>query len=124
MGKGTSWRHENTQKGIAMQKFLIALGIGIAAGALDIVPMALRRAELVVMASPFVHWVVTALVIAYIRTPLAPWPWAQGSLVAVLSSLPVLITYSKTNPQSVLPILGISIVLGALVGLATAKLAV
>lgn len=107
-----------------MHKFLIALGIGIAAGALDIIPMALRRAELHAMATPFVHWVVTTLFIAYMKTPLAPWPWLQGSVIAVLASLPVLITYSRTNPQSVLPILGISIVLGAVVGLATARFAV
>ena len=107
-----------------MHKFLIALGIGIAAGALDIIPMALRKAELYAMATPFVHWVVTTLIIAYIRTPLTQWPWAQGSVVAVLTSLPVLITYSRTNPQSVLPILGISIVLGAAVGLATSRFAV
>jgi hypothetical protein len=43
--------------------------------------------------------------------------------MATRLSLPLLINYSRTNPQSVLPILGISLVLGALVRLATAKLA-
>jgi hypothetical protein len=106
-----------------LQKFLIALAVGIGAGALDVIPMALRKADLHAMATPFVHWIVTTLFIAYIRTPLAPWPWLQGMVVAVLSSLPVLITYSRTIPQSVAPILAISVVLGALVGIALSKLA-
>lgn len=102
-----------------MNKLLIALLIGAGASALDIVPMVLRKAELHVIASAFVHWVVVTLFIAYIHTPLPSW--LQGAVVSLLAALPVVIGYSKTNPQSVLPILGISIVLGALVGLATAK---
>jgi hypothetical protein len=106
-----------------MQKLLIALAIGLGAGALDVLPMVLRKAEATLIASAFTHWVVTTLFIAYIRTPLAPWPWLQGMAVAVLSSLPVLITYSRSHPQSVLPIFAISLVLGGAVGLATARLA-
>lgn len=48
------------------------------------------------------------------RSPLAPWPRLQGAVVAALLAALVLITYSRTNPQSVL---------GAAFGFVTAKLA-
>jgi hypothetical protein len=47
----------------------------------------------------------------------------KGAMIGVLSAAPVLITYSQSKPSSVLPILGISIVLGAAVGVLTARYA-
>jgi hypothetical protein len=102
-----------------MQKLFIALSIGLAAGILDIIPMLLKKAPMNVWIVPFVHWVVLGVLIAYIKMPLPAW--AAGSTVAILSALPTLITYSQTKPHSVLPIAAISIVLGAVVGIATQR---
>ncbi len=104
-----------------MNKFLITLGIGIAAGLIDVLPMILRKGEWVTIASAFTHWVVTTLLIRYAIMPLTPW--LKGALIGGLSALPVLITYSQTKPESVLPILGISLVLGAAIGFMTARFA-
>lgn len=47
-----------------MHKLAIAILIGAGAGALDIIPMLVRKAELHIMASAFTHWVVVTLFIA------------------------------------------------------------
>jgi hypothetical protein len=107
-------------------KLAITLLIGLAAATIDVLPMVLRRggtnpAEWTTIASAFTHWVVTTILISYAVMPLAPW--LKGALIGTLSAAPVLITYSQTKPASVLPILGISVVLGAAVGFMTARLA-
>ncbi len=104
-----------------MSKLLIALLIGAAAGALDIIPMLLRKAPWHEVAVPFVHWLMLGVLIAYVQMPVHPA--LKGSIVAVMTTLPILISYSQTKPGAVLPILGISIVLGAVVGWLTQRYA-
>jgi hypothetical protein len=102
-----------------MQKLFIALSIGLVAATVDIAPMLIKKVPVNVWIVPFVHWIVLGVLIAYVRMPLPMW--ASGSIVAILSALPTLITYSQTKPQSVLPIAAISIVLGGIVGLANQR---
>lgn len=97
-----------------MNKLLIALLIGAAAGTLDTIPMLLRKAPWHEVAVPFVHWLMLGVLIAYVQMPLHPA--LKGSVVAVMTTLPMLISYSQSKPGAVLPVLGISIVLGAVVG--------
>jgi hypothetical protein len=104
-----------------MSKLAITLFIGLAAATIDVLPMVLRKSEWVTIASAFTHWVVTTILISYAVMPIAPW--LKGAMIGALSAAPVLITYSQSKPSSVLPILGISIVLGAVVGFTTAHYA-
>jgi hypothetical protein len=104
-----------------MSKLAITILIGLAAAAIDVLPMVLRKADWVTIGSAFAHWVVTTIFISYAVMPLAPW--LKGALIGALSAVPVLITYSQSKPSSVLPILGISVVLGAVVGFMTARFA-
>jgi hypothetical protein len=109
-----------------MSKLVITLLIGLAAATIDVLPMVLRRggpnpAEWTAIASAFTHWVVTTILISYAVMPMAPW--LKGALIGALSAAPVLITYSQSKPASVLPILGISLVLGAAVGFMTGRFA-
>jgi hypothetical protein len=112
--------HFKTQE-ITMNKLFFALLIGACAGALDIIPMLLRRAAWHDIAVPFVHWLMLGVLIAYVHMPLHPT--LKGLIVAVMTTLPILISYSQTKPDAVLPILGISIVLGAAVGWLTHRFA-
>jgi hypothetical protein len=105
-----------------MSKLLIALLIGTGAGLLDIIPMVLRKAPWHEVAVPFVHWLMLGVLIAYVQVPLHPM--LKGAVVALMTTLPTLIAYSQTKPGAVLPILGISIVLGAAVGWLTNRYAV
>lgn len=50
-------------------------------------------------------------------------PAAKGAIVAVMTALPTLITYSQSKPGSMLSILGISLVLGVAVGWLTGRYA-
>jgi hypothetical protein len=104
-----------------MNKLFIALLIGAGAGALDIIPMLLRKAPWHEVAVPFTHWLMLGVLIAYVQMPLHPA--LKGAIVAVMTTLPTLISYSQTKPGAVLPILGISIILGAAVGWLTQRFA-
>jgi hypothetical protein len=81
--------------------------------------MLLKKAPLNEWVVPLVHWVVVGILIAFVKTPLPNW--ASGSIVALLTTLPTLITYNQTKPQSVLPIAMISVVFGAIVELANQR---
>jgi hypothetical protein len=102
-----------------MQKLFIALSIGLAAGILDVIPMLLKKAPLNAWLVPMVHWVIVGVLIAYVKMPLPNW--ATALIVALLTTLPTLITYSQTKPQSVLPIAIVSIVFGAIIGVANQR---
>lgn len=104
-----------------MNKLLAALLIGAAAGVLDTFPMLLRKAPLHEVAVPLVHWLMLGVLIAYVQMPVHPA--LKGSAVAVMTTLPTLISYSQTKPGAVLPILGMSVVLGAVVGWLTQRYA-
>ena len=71
--------------------------------------------------SAFVHWIVLGVLISYVQLPLAAW--AKGIVVAVLACLPVVILVSEKDPKSIVPILIMSVVLGAAVGFTTARYA-
>jgi hypothetical protein len=104
-----------------MSKLLIAALIGAGAGAFDTIPMLLRKAPWHEIAVPFVHWLMLGVLIAYVQMPLHSA--LKGSIVAVMTTLPILISYSQTKPTSVLPILVISLGLGAVVGWLTHRFA-
>jgi hypothetical protein len=104
-----------------MSKLLIALLIGAGAGALDTIPMMVRKAPWHEMAVPFAHWLMLGVLIAYAQMPMHPM--IKGSVVAVMTTVPTFIAYSQTKPNAVLPIFGISIVLGAAVGWLTNRFA-
>lgn len=104
-----------------MTRLLVTLLIGAAAGAADVAPMILRKGDLPVVLPVFVHWVVVTIFISYMRMPL-PAP-IQGAVVALLAALPTLIRYSRDQPDSLVPIALIAIVLGAAVGFLTDRFA-
>jgi hypothetical protein len=104
-----------------MTKLFIAIGIGALAGIIDVTPMLMRNAERSAVLSAFVHWIVVAVLTAYIQHP-AP-SWLKGVIVALLTALPVVMERAVENPQSAIAITAMSIVLGAGIGVATARFA-
>jgi hypothetical protein len=104
-----------------MNKLLTALLIGAGAGLLDTIPMLLRKASWPEIAVPFTHWLMLGVLIAYVQMPLHPA--LKGSIVALMTTVPILITYSQTKPSAVMPIFLISIALGATVGWLTQRFA-
>lgn len=104
-----------------MSKLFISLGIGIVAGTIDIIPMIIQKLDKYANISAFVHWVVLGIIISYIQLPFSPW--LKGIIVAEISALPIIIIVSKNDPKSIIPILIMSAILGAFVGITTAKFA-
>jgi hypothetical protein len=104
-----------------MSRLFISLLIGLVAGVIDVAPMIVLKIGRRDCISAFVHWIVVSVLIAYVQMPVASW--LKGIVVAVLSCLPVVISVSEKDPKSIVPILIMSVVLGAAVGFATFKYA-
>ena len=99
----------------------MALLIGAGAGVLHTLPMLLGKAPWLEADVPFTHWLMSGVLIAYVQMPVHPA--AKGAIVAVMTALTTLITYSQSKPGSVLSILGFSFVLGVAVGWLTGRYA-
>ena len=102
-------------------KLLIALGIGAGAGLVDVVPMAMRGVNRFSIASAFLHWVVVGATVAYVQADVPPW--LKGLLVSVALAVPVIVGRVAEHPESAGGILLMSVVLGAVVGVMTARFA-
>ncbi len=100
-----------------MDKFLLSLLIGIAAGIVDIVPMLIQKLPKRATLSAFFHYLFVSVVIVNISLPHVAW-WLQGGLISLALTIPMLITLSATEKKS-LPIITVNaIVIGTLVGIA------
>jgi len=104
-----------------MKKWQATLFCGIVAGIIDIVPMALQQLDMYSIVSAFVHWVVVVFVVNYVSFPLSGW--LKGLLIAEIMAVPVMIIVMKTEPGAVIPMLGMSAVLGSLAGWAEKRFA-
>jgi hypothetical protein len=101
-----------------MNTLSIAITVGILAGALDALPMIIKKLDRKDTLSAFVQWFFASIVIAFVDIPGVAW-WLEGSLIGVALATPIVIIVSKTDKKSVPIILITSAVLGALVGAAT-----
>jgi hypothetical protein len=97
-----------------MNKLLIALGIGTVIALIDIAPMILRKAHWMQIATPFVHWIVVGVLVAYSSMPLPGW--AKGLVVGVITTIPFLFVLAQSHPAAVWTVASISVVLGLVMG--------
>jgi len=103
-----------------MKTFLFALGLGVVAGGIDVLPMVLKGMDKYSIISAFVHWVVLGIVMPYLK-----WnfhPCIKGLLISVLTAIPVIVIVAKEDVRAVIPMLISSIVLGVLLGFVSSKL--
>jgi len=105
-----------------MSKLIISIGIGVAAGIIDVIPMLIQKIDKHACISAFIHWVVMGIIISYIQISFSPW--LKGLIIAELSAIPVIIIVAKEDKKAIIPILAMSAILGVMVGMATAKLAI
>lgn len=105
-----------------MLKLLTALAIGLGAGVIDVIPMLIQRIDRNSCVAAFVHWVVLAVVIAYVSAPVPDW--AKGAIVGLFCALSTVILVAQGDPKSAVPILVMSTVLGGVVGILAGKFAV
>ena len=93
--------------------FFKAILIGIVAGIIDVIPMLLQNISYSSCISAFVHWVVLASIIPFVNWEINSI--LKGSIIGVISSLPTIILIINTEPESIIPILISSLLLGSLV---------
>ncbi|MBN1952786.1 MAG: hypothetical protein JW801_16405 [Bacteroidales bacterium] len=99
-----------------MDKLLIAAGIGIVAGTIDVVPMIIMKLEKRANFSAFIHYFVLGLVIPFVDWGIPAW--LTGMIVATLVAIPTMIIVYPTDHKSIVPMIIFALVLGAGIGLA------
>ncbi|MDP3479458.1 MAG: hypothetical protein Q8R88_06780 [Desulfoprunum sp.] len=102
-----------------MNALPIALCIGVIAGIVDVVPMAIQKLDKFACVSAFVHWVVLGLIIPYVNWDIQPW--LKGLVIAELSAIPMMILVYPQDSKALIPMAIFSAILGAGVGLAGAR---
>ncbi|MCG7945107.1 MAG: hypothetical protein N0C84_02040 [Candidatus Thiodiazotropha taylori] len=104
-----------------VSKLGVSILIGIGAGIIDITPGVMSGVDIRVTVAGFSFWVTTALVIAYISLPMQHWQ--KGLIIALLLAIPGVVLLSLVHPDSVIPMIVLTVILGALVGFLTGKYA-
>lgn len=104
-----------------MTKLWISLVIGLIAAIIDVTPMIIQKLDKTACVSAFIHWVVLGVIISYTNMPLIPF--VKGIVISVLAILPILVIVSKEDKKAIIPILIMTIILGAGVGFASGKFA-
>ncbi|MCJ2163108.1 MULTISPECIES: hypothetical protein [unclassified Pseudodesulfovibrio] len=97
-----------------MHQIFKILLLGLAAGILDVIPMAFQSLDWQSIVAVLVHWLGLSIIIAYARIPLSNW--ASGMLISGLTALPIGILVHSTNPGGILQVLVFSLILGGLLG--------
>jgi len=97
-----------------MKKIFIALGLGLVAGVIDIIPMVLMHLSVYATVSAFMHWVVLGLIIPFVSWKMRSW--VKGIVIALISILPVMVLV-EMKLEDIIPMTISSIILGALIGL-------
>ena len=101
-----------------MEKIIMALIIGVAAGVIDVIPMILQKMDKRANLSAFFHWVVLGLIIPFVSWDIAPW--LKGLIIAELTAVPILFIVVEEDKKAIIPITVMSAVLGICVGIAGA----
>jgi len=102
-----------------MKRFTRAVGLGVFAGVIDVLPMLIMAPNGWAITSAFAHWVVLGVLIAYLQTGLKPW--LNGLSVGLASAVPVALMVWPIDPKALGPIIVMSAILGAGLGFASGK---
>ncbi len=97
-----------------MNKIKTGLLSGIFAGIIDVIPMLIQKLPWEANISAFLMWVVTGFFISI--TTLNIKPVLKGIIISLLVLLPTSILIGWKEPLSLLPIFGMTIMLGGLLG--------
>jgi hypothetical protein len=101
-----------------MEKYLIALAIGVTAGIIDVVPMVIKKLNKTANLSAFVHWLFLGFVIPFVQWDIDPW--LKGLIIGELATLPVMIIVFDQDKKSIIPMSIMSAILGIGVAIAGA----
>jgi hypothetical protein len=97
-----------------MNKIKTGLLLGTLAGIIDVIPMLIQKLPWEANISAFLMWVVTGLFIS--TSTLEIKPVLKGLIISLLVLLPASILIGWKEPFSLFPILGMTFLLGGLLG--------
>lgn len=100
-----------------MNIILLSVLIGIVAGAIDALPMILKKLPKRAIVSAFLQYLFVSVIIINIDLPNVVW-WIEGGLIALMMAIPIVIIIAETDKKSVPIILANAVVLGTLIALA------
>jgi hypothetical protein len=112
-----------------MDRLFLGIIIGIAAGIIDIIPMIVQKLDKKAIISAFLQYFFMAIIIVNIDLPHIVW-WLEGGTIALMMAVPIVLIISATNKESapnfltmsvfrtIFIILGMSVILGTLIGIA------
>ncbi len=103
-----------------MKRLLLSLGLGSAAGIVDVIPMIPMGCNRYALASAFTQWVVLGFVISYLRLGLPDW--LKGFIISLASVTPIMIVVIEADPKAWIPITIMSALLGSGVGYLSGRL--
>jgi len=98
-----------------MKPIYIATLIGITAGIIDVIPMIIQKLNRTACLSAFIHYFVLGLIIPFIAWEIAPW--AKGTIVSLLTSIPIMVIVYPEDKKALIPMSIFSILLGAGIGI-------
>jgi len=99
-----------------MNHILIALGIGIVAGIIDITPMIIMKLDKRANLSAFLHYLALGLIIPFVHWEIPQW--LTGVFVSLLSAIPIMILVAQKDKKALIPMFVFAIILGAGIGFA------
>jgi len=99
-----------------MKKLYAGLLFGILAATIDVTPMILQNLPWDASISAFTFWVVVGFIIATSNLLLPSWQ--KGIFLSLTTLMPTAILIGFKSPIHLIPILGITILLGACLGVA------
>jgi hypothetical protein len=102
-----------------MEKWQKGLAIGALAGIVDVIPMLLQNLTWDANLSAFFFWVASGFVIATADVPLKGA--AKGIAVSYLLLVPLAFLIGWANPMNLAPIVVMTLILGAAVGIVVEK---
>jgi hypothetical protein len=102
------------------RRILIGLLLGVVAGIIDLIPMVLQNLTWDANLSAFFLWLVVGFMTATSNLKLLGF--VKGIIIALLCLLPSLFIIGWNDPMSLLPILAMTIILGALLGFTYSKI--
>lgn len=100
-----------------MNVILLSVLIGIVVGAIDALPMILKKLPKRAIVSAFLQYLFISIIIINIDLPNVVW-WIEGGLIALMMAIPIIIIIAETDKKSVPIILANAVVLGTLIALA------
>jgi len=98
------------------ENMLIAIGIGVAAGIIDITPMIMQKMDRYSNLSAFTHWLVLGMIIPFVSWGVEPW--LKGLIIGELSAVPILFVVAPKDRKAIIPIIVMSALLGIGIALA------